>query len=73
MTDLLRNAQVDPVVAAGLTGHETARMRRHYSPVRHSEAVEAGERVVRLLQPRAESRQESKDSTDEKSSSRAKP
>ena len=49
MTDLLRNAQVDPVVAAGLTGHETERMRRHYSTVRTSEAVEAGERVVRLL------------------------
>lgn len=59
LTDLLRNAQVDPVVAAGLTGHETERMRRHYSTVRSSEAVEAGERVVRLLQPQSESIEES--------------
>ena len=59
LTDLLRNAQVDPVIAAGLTGHETERMRRHYSTVRSSEAVEAGERVARLLQPRAESIEES--------------
>jgi integrase len=59
LTDLLRNAQVDPVIAAGLTGHETERMRRHYSTVRTSEAVEAGERVVRLLQPQAESLEES--------------
>jgi integrase len=59
LTDLLRNAQVDPVIAAGLTGHETERMRRHYSTVRSSEAVEAGERVVRLLQPQTESIEES--------------
>jgi integrase len=59
LTDLLRNAHVDPVIAAGLTGHETERMRRHYSTVRSSEAVEAGERVVRLLQPRTESIEES--------------
>jgi hypothetical protein len=59
LTDLLRNARVDPVIAAGLTGHETERMRRHYSTVRSSEAVEAGERVARLLQPRAESIEES--------------
>ncbi|HEX7479414.1 MAG TPA: site-specific integrase, partial [Polyangiales bacterium] len=59
LTDLLRNAQVDPVVAAGLTGHETERMRRHYSTVRAGEAVDAGDRVVRLLQPPAESPKES--------------
>jgi hypothetical protein len=34
-------------------------MRRHYSTVRSSEAVEAGERVARLLQPQAESIEES--------------
>jgi integrase len=77
LTDLLRNAQVDPVIAAGLTGHETERMRRHYSTVRSSEAVEAGERVVRLLQPRTESIEESTPEsngpTGEKSSSRAEP
>ena len=59
LTDLLRNAQVDPVIVAGLAGHETERMRRHYSTVRSCEAVEAGERVVRLLQPQTESVEES--------------
>jgi integrase len=77
LTDLLRNAQVDPVIAAGLTGHETERMRRHYSTVRTSEAVEAGERVVRLLQPRSElleeSAQESHRSRHEKGPSRVEP
>lgn len=59
MTDLLRLAEVDPVVAAGLTGHETERMRRHYSTVRTKEAVDASERVAMLLQPSAESLKES--------------
>ena len=59
LTDLLRNAQVDPVVAAGLTGHETERMRRHYSTVRVADAVDAGDRVMRLLQPQVESPKES--------------
>ncbi|HMI91257.1 MAG TPA: tyrosine-type recombinase/integrase [Polyangiales bacterium] len=75
LTDMLRNARVDPVVAAGLTGHETERMRRHYSTVRSSEAVEAGERVVRLLQPQSESieesTQESESAGRKKGSSRA--
>jgi integrase len=77
LTDLLRNAQVDPVIAAGLTGHETERMRRHYSTVRSSEAVEAGERVVRLLQLQTESIQESTQESNgpehEKSSSGRQP
>jgi integrase len=55
LTDLLRNAQVDPVVAAGLTGHETERMRRHYSTVRDLEAVDVSDRVARLVQPSLES------------------
>ncbi len=64
LTDLLRNAQVDPVVAAGLTGHETERMRRHYSTVRDEEAVNVSERVARLVQPSSEStRESSKEST----------
>ena len=50
LTDLLRHAEVDPVVAAGLTGHETERMRRHYSTIREAEAVDAGERVAKLVQ-----------------------
>jgi len=56
LTDLLRQAHVDPVVAAGLTGHETDRMRKHYSTVRAQEAKDAGERVALLVQPSAESR-----------------
>lgn len=60
LTDLLRQAHVDPVVAAGLTGHETERMRKHYSTVRANEARDAGERVAVLVQPCAESRQESR-------------
>jgi integrase len=55
LTDLLRSAQVDPVVAAGLTGHETERMRKHYSTVRAAEAVDASERVARLVQPSLQS------------------
>ncbi len=51
LTDLLRNAQVDPVVAAGLTGHETERMRRHYSTVRDLEAVDVSDRIAKLVQP----------------------
>ena len=59
LTDLLRNAQVDPVVAAGLTGHETERMRKHYSTVRDQEAVDASERVARLVQPPPQSTEQS--------------
>jgi integrase len=77
LTDLLRSAQVDPVVAAGLTGHETERMRRHYSTVREHEAVDAGERVARLVQPSPQSTaQSSPQSTDpghENSQPRATP
>ena len=77
LTDLLRSAQVDPVVAAGLTGHETERMRKHYSTVRAAEAVDAGERVARLVQPSLQSTvQSTPQSTDpghEKSSSGAAP
>lgn len=59
LTDLLRNAEVDPVVAAGLTGHETARMRKHYSTVRDAEALDASERVAKLVRLSSESSEES--------------
>jgi len=49
MTDLLRLAAVDPVVAAALIGHSTERMRKHYSTVRAEEASDAAERVAALL------------------------
>jgi integrase len=39
MTDLLREAEVDPVVATTIIGHDTSRMRRHYSNVADREAV----------------------------------
>jgi integrase len=58
LTDLLRNAHVDPVVAAGLTGHETERMRRHYSTVRDLEAVDVSDRIAKLVQPSWESPEE---------------
>lgn len=77
LTDLLRRAHVDPVIAAGLTGHETERMRRHYSTVRADEAREAGERVALLVQPVAESALESRRGVpcgdDEKGRLRAEP
>jgi integrase len=49
MTDLLRLSAVDQVTAAALIGHDTERMRRHYSTVRHGEVTAAGDRVVRLV------------------------
>ena len=75
LTDLLRKAEVDPVIAAGLTGHETERMRKHYSTVRDDEAVEASERVARLVRPSPESTEESSEESsdpgDEKGRSQA--
>lgn len=49
MTDLLRDAQVDPVVAKAIVGHATDRMREHYSTVRAADARSAGDRVAGLL------------------------
>src|SRR5690606_27748850 len=49
MTDLLRDAQVDPVVAKAIIGHATDRMREHYSTVRAEDARNAGDRVAGLL------------------------
>jgi len=77
LTDLLRNAHVDPVVAAALTGHETERMRRHYSTVRDLEAVDASDRVAKLVQPSWESpergpKESTKESTEESTESTAK-
>ncbi|MDB4977761.1 MAG: integrase family protein, partial [Myxococcaceae bacterium] len=51
LTDLLRLAEVDPVIAAQITGHETERMRRHYSTIRASEATGAADRTAALLMP----------------------
>lgn len=49
LTDLLRLAEVDPVIAAQITGHETERMRRHYSTIRASEATSAADRTAALF------------------------
>ena len=49
MTDLLREAQVDPVVAKAIVGHATDRMREHYSTVRAADARLAGDRVQAIL------------------------
>ena len=49
LKDLLRLAEVDPVIAAQITGHETERMRRHYSTIRASEATGAADRTAALL------------------------
>ena len=49
MTDFLRLARVDPVTAQALIGHQTTRMRDHYSTVRPEEARDAAERVATLL------------------------
>ncbi|MEZ4248856.1 MAG: tyrosine-type recombinase/integrase [Polyangiales bacterium] len=49
VTDLLRQAGVDPVVAKSLVGHTTDRMREHYSYVRPSEVRDAADRVAGLV------------------------
>lgn len=49
LTDLLRRARVDPVIAKSLVGHATDRMREHYSSVLPDEARETAERVSALL------------------------
>ncbi len=51
MTDLLRRAKVDPVVAKSLVGHATDRMREHYSTLLPDEARQAGDQVAALLFP----------------------
>lgn len=48
-TDLLRLASVDPVVAASIIGHQTDRMREHYSMVCAVEARASGDAVARLI------------------------
>jgi integrase len=52
--DMLRRAQVDPVIAKALTGHVTEQMREHYSTVGLDEKRAAVASVLRLL-PRGES------------------
>lgn len=49
MTDLLRLAKVDPVIAKAIVGHSTDRMREHYSTVSEAEARHAAEAVENLL------------------------
>ena len=49
MTDLLRRARVDPVVAKGVIGHATDAMREHYSTLGVDEAREAADRVAALV------------------------
>lgn len=49
VTDLLRQAGVDPVVAKSLVGHTTDRMREHYSFVRPAEVRDAADRVAGLV------------------------
>ncbi len=51
LTDLLREAAVDPVVAKAITGHQTDRMREHYSTVRADDIRRAGDAASALLQP----------------------
>jgi len=48
-TDLLRLANVDPVVAKSIVGHATDRMREHYATLSAQEARDAGDRVERLV------------------------
>ncbi|MBK7777137.1 MAG: site-specific integrase [Sandaracinaceae bacterium] len=48
-TDLLRLAPVDPVVAASIIGHQTDRMREHYSMVGAVEARASGDAIAGLI------------------------
>lgn len=67
MTDLLRLSAVDQVTAAALIGHDTDRMRRHYSTVRPDEARAAGERVAQLVAaPRGDGRSDGRTGEDGK-------
>jgi integrase len=52
MTDLLREAAVDPVVAKAITGHTTDRMREHYSRVRLEDVRAAGDAAAALMPPK---------------------
>jgi integrase len=52
MTDLLREAAVDPVVAKEITGHSTDRMREHYSTVRAADIRAAGDAAAALVTPK---------------------
>ncbi len=49
LTDLLRESNVDPVVAKAITGHATDRMREHYSTVRAEDLRRAGDAAGALL------------------------
>lgn len=52
MTDLLREAAVDPVVAKAITGHSTDRMREHYSTVRAADLRAAGDAAAATMAPK---------------------
>lgn len=51
VTDMLRGIGVDPMIAVAIIGHDTSRMRQHYSTVRPAEVRKAGEQLVALLFP----------------------
>lgn len=48
-TDIIREAEVDPVVRRALTGHVTKKMQHHYSTVRLAEKREAMEAMHRRV------------------------
>lgn len=56
MTDLLRRAKVDPVIAKGIVGHSTDRMREHDSTLALDETREAADRVAALVEEAARAR-----------------
>lgn len=65
LTDLLREATVDPVVAKAITGHRTDRMREHYSTVRNDDIRRAGDAASALLTPKLRLVVGGKESTEE--------
>jgi integrase len=49
MTDMLRRAKVDPVIAKAIVGHQTDAMREHYSTLASDEARQAADAVSAML------------------------
>jgi len=49
MTDMLREASIDPVVAKAITGHSTDRMREHYSTVSGKNVRDASDATAALF------------------------
>ncbi len=50
VTDMLRQSGVDSTTSAAIIGHDTERMRRHYSTVDPSEVLAASEKLAELLE-----------------------